>query len=253
MGKHMNKLFNISLLFLVAFTFTSFNAVADEPVDEAIVEVSEVVSEDEESDDEVADVGKVSVTGSRIKRIDLEGATPITVITRAEIDANGYSTVYDAVSNLTQNAGMTNGENYQIGFTPANQVIDLRDFGPGKTLVLVNGKRMADYPFPYNGNSSSFNWGSIPLAAVSRIEVLTAGASSVYGSEAVAGVINVILVDSVERTTVRVTGTQFTQAQDGHGGDVGLDFTTGGVLDRVRYTVALEATQVHQMTTLDRP
>ena len=253
MGKHMNKLFNISLLFLVAFTFTSFNTFADEPVDEEVVEVSEVVSEDEESDDEVADVGKVSVTGSRIKRINLEGATPITVITRADIDANGYSTVYDAVSNLTQNAGMTNGENYQIGFTPANQVIDLRDFGPGKTLVLVNGKRMADYPFPYNGNSSSFNWGSIPLAAVSRIEVLTAGASSVYGSEAVAGVINVILVDSVERTTLRATGTQFTKAQDGNGGDVGIEFTTGGTMDKFRWTVALEATQVDPMTTLDRP
>ena len=249
----MNKLFNISLLFLVAFTFTSFNTFADEPVDEAVVEVSEIVSEEEESDDEVADVGKVSVTGSRIKRINLEGASPITVITRADIDANGYSTVFDAVSNLTQNSGMTNGENYQIGFTPANQVIDLRDFGPGKTLVLVNGKRMADYPFPYNGNSSSFNWGSIPLAAVSRIEVLTAGASSVYGSEAVAGVINVILVDSVERTTLRASGTQFTQAQDGNGSDMTVEFTTGGTMDKFRWTIAAEATQVDPMSTLDRP
>ena len=70
----------------------------------------------------------------------------------------------------------------------------MRDFGPGRTLVLVNGKRMADYPFPYNSNSASFNWASIPLAAVERIEILTAGASSIYGSDAVAGVINLSLI-----------------------------------------------------------
>ena len=63
---------------------------------------------------------------------------------------------------------------------------------------------MADYPFPYNGRSASFNWASIPLAAVERLEVLTAGASSIYGSDAIAGVINVVLVEGVEETSVRV-------------------------------------------------
>ena len=160
-------LFSFSTFLLFSLTF-SISAVADQEVDEVeSVEAVAEVSDDEESEDEdVTDVGKVTVTGSRIKRIDIEGATPITVITRADIDQAGYGTVYEAVSNLTQNIGETFGENYQIGFTPANQVIDLRDFGPGRTLVLVNGKRMADYPFPYNGRSASFNWASIPLAAV---------------------------------------------------------------------------------------
>ena len=138
-------------------------------------------SEDAAEDEDAQDLGRVSVTGSRIKRVDIEGATPLITITRADIDNAGFQTVYDAVSNLTQNTGSVNGENFQAGFNASLQPINLRDFGPGRTLVLVNGKRTADYPFPYNGESASFNWGAIPLAAVERIEVLTSGASSIYG------------------------------------------------------------------------
>ena len=135
MGKHMNKL-QISLLFLIAFTFAPFNVIADEPVDEVEeVATTETESDDSDEDEDVTDVGRVTVTGSRIKRIDIEGATPVTVITRTDIDQAGYGTVFDAVSNLTQNIGETAGENFQAGFTPANQVVDLRDFGDRKSVV----------------------------------------------------------------------------------------------------------------------
>ena len=246
----MNRI-QLSLLFLVAFTFAPFNVIADEPVDD-VEEVASTETESDDSDEDVTDVGRVTVTGSRIKRIDIEGATPVTVITRTDIDQAGYGTVFDAVSNLTQNIGETAGENFQAGFTPANQVVDLRDFGPGRTLVLVNGKRMADYPFPYNGNSASFNWASIPLAAVERIEVLTAGASSVYGSDAVAGVINVVLVEGVEQSTVRVTAGEYLQSRDGFGKEYGVEFTTGGVSDKFSWTLAAEFTHLDPLTTKDR-
>ena len=246
----MNKL-QLSLLFLIAFTFAPFNVIADEPVD-GEAEVASTETESDDSDEDVTDVGRVTVTGSRIKRIDIEGATPVTVITRTDIDEAGYGTVFDAVSNLTQNIGETAGENFQAGFTPANQVVDLRDFGPGRTLVLVNGKRMADYPFPYNGNSASFNWASIPLAAVERIEVLTAGASSVYGSDAVAGVINVVLVEGVEQSTVRVTSGEYLQSRDGFGKEYAIEFTTGGVADKFSWTVAAEMRHLDPLTTKDR-
>ena len=244
-------LFSFSTFLLFTLTF-SISAVADQEVDE--VESVEAVAEvsDDEEDEDVTDVGKVTVTGSRIKRIDIEGATPITVITRTDIDQAGYGTVYDAVSNLTQNIGETFGENYQIGYTPANQVVDLRDFGPGRTLVLVNGKRMADYPFPYNGVSSSFNWASIPLAAVERIEVLTAGASSIYGSDAIAGVINVVLVEGVEETSVRVNAGRYLDASDNGGSDWGIEFTTGGVFNKFTWTVAAEITHLDPLLTTDR-
>ena len=246
-------LFSFSAFLFLTLTF-SISAVADQEVDEVeSVEATAEVTDDEESEDEdVTDVGRVTVTGSRIKRIDIEGATPITVITRTDIDQAGYGTVYEAVSNLTQNIGETFGENFQAGFTPANQVVDLRDFGPGRTLVLVNGKRMADYPFPYNGRSASFNWASIPLAAVERIEVLTAGASSIYGSDAIAGVINVVLVEGVEETSLRVNAGRYLDASDGGGQDYGIEFTTGGVFNKFTYTIAAEITHLDPLFTTDR-
>ena len=238
-GENIMK--NLSFLTLFAFLSVGF-VVADEPVDEDVEVVAEATmseSSDAADDEDVQELGRVSVTGSRIKRVDIEGATPLITITRADIDNAGFQTVYDAVSNLTQNTGSVNGENFQAGFNASLQPINLRDFGPGRTLVLVNGKRTADYPFPYNGESASFNWGSIPLAAVERIEVLTSGASSIYGSDAVAGVINVILVDGLERQTARVVAGA--GVNKGSGGEtLNLEFAGGGFGERYSYTYALE-------------
>ena len=253
-------MFNKNILFLTAFL--SFGILyADNPGEEissaevaqtateeaAATTTEEVVSEtavatsNEASDSDVQELGRVSVTGSRIKRTDIEGATPLITITRDDIEANGFQNVFDAVSNLTQNTGSINGENFQAGFNGSLQPINLRDFGPGRTLVLVNGKRTADYPFPYNGESASFNYASIPLAAVDRIEVLTSGASSIYGSDAVAGVVNIILVDGLEKNTVRaVAGSGIGQ---GTGGEyLNLEFAGGGFTDKMSYTYALEYT-----------
>ncbi|MEQ9728917.1 TonB-dependent receptor plug domain-containing protein, partial [Pseudomonas sp. WHRI 8822A] len=74
--------------------------------------------------------------------------------------------------------------------TPNASPINLRDLGPGRTLLLVNGRRVADYPLPYGGESNFSNYSNIPSAAVERIEILTGGASAIYGSDAVAGVVN---------------------------------------------------------------
>jgi outer membrane receptor protein involved in Fe transport len=238
-GENIMK--NLSFLTLFAFLSVSF-VVADEPVDEDVEVVAEATmaeSSEAAEDEDVQELGRVSVTGSRIKRVDIEGATPLITITRADIDNAGFQTVYDAVSNLTQNTGSVNGENFQAGFNASLQPINLRDFGPGRTLVLVNGKRTADYPFPYNGESASFNWGSIPLAAVERIEVLTSGASSIYGSDAVAGVVNVILVDGLERQTARVVAGA--GVNKGSGGEtLNFEFAGGGFGERYSYTYALE-------------
>ena len=159
----------------VAQTSTDTVAASTE---EVVAETQVASSSSSSSDDDVQELGRVSVTGSRIKRTDIEGATPLITITRSDIEAQGFQTVYDAVSNLTQNTGSVNGENFQAGFNGSLQSINLRDFGPGRTLVLVNGKRTADYPFPYNGESASFNYAAIPLAAVDRIEILTTPATA---------------------------------------------------------------------------
>lgn len=141
---------------------------------------------------QLPELDTVVVTGSRIRRAESEGPAPVTVITAEDIKQQGATTVYEALSTLTQFSGTVQNELSTNGFTPNASAINLRDLGPGRTLVLVNGRRVAEYPLPYNGVSNFVNLASIPAAAVERIEVLSGGASAIYGSDAVAGVINVI-------------------------------------------------------------
>jgi outer membrane receptor protein involved in Fe transport len=136
---------------------------------------------------------KVTVTGSRIKRAEVEGPAPVTVITAADIEKQGFSTVYDALNTLTQFTGTVQNELTQSGFTPNASFLNLRGLGPGYQLILINGRRTADYPLPYNSQSNAVNLANIPAAAIERIEVLSGGASAIYGSDAVAGVVNVVM------------------------------------------------------------
>ncbi|MFC4762199.1 TonB-dependent receptor plug domain-containing protein [Dyella koreensis] len=153
---------------------------------------------------------QVTVTGSRIPRVDVEGPTPVITISASDIEARGFRSVYDALNALTQNTGMTQGEDFGNTFTPAANTINLRGLGPNHTLVLVNGRRVADYPVAYDGSVNFVNLANIPAVMIDRIEVLTGGASAVYGSDAIAGVVNVILKKKAKGVDVdlRVGGTQ---------------------------------------------
>ena len=172
---------------------------------EVAVESSEAQASSSASDSDSVELTKVSVTGSRIKRTDIEGQQPLVVITSDDIDQGGFLSVYEAVASISQNTGQTIMDGLGGGTNSASSnQINLRDFGPSRTLVLVNGKRRANYPYPSGGGDSSFNWNRIPIGIVERIEILTAGASAIYGADAVSGVINVILVDGMEDFSVQV-------------------------------------------------
>ncbi len=141
---------------------------------------------------------RIVVTGSRIKRAEVEGPAPVTIVTADQIEKEGYATVYDALNSLSQFTGTVQNELNQNGFTPNASFLNLRGLGPGYQLVLINGRRTADYPLPYNSESNAVNLANIPAAAISRIEVLSGGASAIYGSDAVAGVVNIILKTNYE-------------------------------------------------------
>jgi iron complex outermembrane receptor protein len=131
---------------------------------------------------------RIEVTGSRIARLDAETALPVQVITREEILRGNWANAREILGNLPANIG---GENMQtsIGATsPGQESANLRGIGDGNTLVLLNGRRLSNYAF----QNGAVNLGSIPVAALDRIEILKDGASSVYGSDAIAGVINFI-------------------------------------------------------------
>ncbi|MGA6182208.1 TonB-dependent receptor [Stenotrophomonas sp. NPDC077421] len=135
----------------------------------------------------------VKVTGSRIPRASVEGPSPVTVITQEQIEAQGYRSAFEALSALTENTGNVQGEDFGNTFTPAANTINLRGLGPNRTLVLVNGRRQSDYPLAYEGSVNVVNLANIPSALIDRIEILAGGASAVYGSDAIAGVVNIIL------------------------------------------------------------
>ena len=146
----------------------------------------------------------VQVTGSRIPRAQVEGPAPITVVTAEEIQAAGFTSVPDLLRSMTQNSGETQSQQSSSAgdFSPGGQQVDLRGLGPNHTLVLVNGRRIADFPMPFKGRSNFTDISSIPLGMVERVEVLTGSASAIYGSDAISGVVNFILKKSADGTTV---------------------------------------------------
>ena len=175
-----------------------------------------------ESKDELEEI---IVTGSRLRTTQAATASPVTVITQDEIKKMGFNTVEDVIRSLPQNYGSLNSGTTRDPFSPYSQdsqgqsAADLRGLGPANTLVLVNGRRRAV--------SSTFgdvvNLNTIPIGSIDRIEIITDGASAVYGSDAVAGVINFILKKDYQGGETHVR-----QELGANGGDaVALEQTLG--------------------------
>lgn len=133
-------------------------------------------------------VERIEVTGSRIQRQDMETASPVTSIDAATITAQGYSSVDQLLQDQTSMAGAPMGSTTNNGSDGVAQV-DLRGMGANRTLVLINGRRMVNSG---SGANSSVDLNSIPVAMIQRVEILKDGASAVYGSDAIAGVVNII-------------------------------------------------------------
>ena len=259
-----NKLF-LTLFF--AFTL-SLNVFADNPGEEVVEEPvaaeesteTESSSDDSSSDDapapvttsdddEVVTLQKVVVTGSRIKRTDVQGALPTIVITKEDIDASGFRSVTEALQSLPQANAYRQDEQNVNTFTPNANEIDLRRIGPGRVLYLINGRRTADYPLPYNNASNFVNTGTVPRGLVDRIEVVSQGSSAIYGSDAVTGVINIITTTGKDFSEIEAN-----VAVTEHGNDMisSLTFSTGGFTESSSWTIGIDATQVDPMYLSDR-
>jgi len=149
-------------------------------------------------------VEKVVVTGSRIPRPNLEQPTPVTTITNDRIQESGTSNLGDIVAQfpaLSSN-GTVRANSDSFGDQGGLNFPDLRGLGTGRTLTLVNGKRHV----AGDAGDQAVDFNSIPPALVDRIEVVTGGASAIYGSDAVTGVINIILKDDFEGFEANVQG-----------------------------------------------
>jgi len=181
---------------------------------------------------------RVEVTGSRIKQIDAEGASPVQVINRDDIKKTGATSVREMLDSLTvtstNNASITD-INGSGTFSPGASQASLRNLGAQSTLVLLNGRRLPTFPLP-NFQETFTNVDTIPLDAVDRIEVLKVGGSAIYGSDAIAGVINIITRASFQG--LQVSGSDQTSLKNHHFGERTEGLTGGlGNYDKDGYNV----------------
>jgi iron complex outermembrane receptor protein len=179
---------------------------------------------------------RVEVTGSSLRRVDAETALPVTIIRTEDLAKQGVTSVEQAVARIAAGqAGQTavNISGSVGAVTGGKSEANLRGLGSNKTLVLLNGRRLANHA--YVGVEGSTDLNAIPLAAIDRIEVLRDGASSLYGSDAVGGVINFIL--RREYSGLEVAYENQTPQKDG--GKVNRATLTGGYgsLDKQRFNV----------------
>ncbi len=182
-------------------------------------------------------VEKVEVTGSSIKRIEGETALPVLVVSKEEIARSGATNTEELLKliSTTSTSGSTSVANTGAGGGQggggSQSLISLRGLGSARTLVLINGRRTA----PAGGNTA-VDVSTIPLTAIERIEVLRDGASAVYGSDAVAGVINFILRKDYKGTEITVS--YGTPTRTGGGGDAKISaFSSFGDLAKSKFLV----------------
>ncbi|MDQ1816131.1 TonB-dependent receptor [Massilia sp. CCM 9210] len=138
-------------------------------------------------------IQRVEVTGSSIKRASAETASPVQVITAQDMAKSGKGTVAEYLQTLTADGAGSLPTGFGNGFAAGSTAISLRGLGATSTLVLLNGRRMAPFARADDGQKSFTDLSTIPMEAVERIEVLKDGASSTYGADAIAGVVNIIL------------------------------------------------------------
>ncbi|MFN9926899.1 MAG: TonB-dependent receptor domain-containing protein [Phenylobacterium sp.] len=170
-----------------------------------------------------ADVGEVVVTGSRIKRADIEGVGPATVIGAPEIARSGLVNVETMLQRIPAAAGYSGGQGnaYWAARGWGTATVNLRGLGINRTLVLLNGRRLVNGG---TGANSAPDLNTIPASIIGRIEVLKDGASAIYGTDAVAGVVNIITRTDIEGFE---TGVRYGVSDEGDGTDFTADVAYG--------------------------
>lgn len=188
---------------------------------------------------------RMEVTGSRIRQASMETAQPVIALKRADIEKQGFTNVADIVQNLaaTGSPALARADALASGEEVGGQYVDLRNLGAERTLVLLDGKRMGVSTGGYT------DLASIPTSVVERIEVLTDGASAIYGSDAIAGVINIITRKSFEGLEANVYTGRYGQ---GDGEKTVASFAWGQSGERGAMTFGAELSDEQEVSAADR-
>lgn len=190
-------------------------------------------------------VERIEVTGSRINRTDVETASPVTVISSEFIAQSGYSSVEEVLSAQPTAAGMNLGATTNNG-SGGSATVNLRGMGAQRTLVLLNGRRMVSSG---TGADSAVDLNTIPVAMIKNIEILKDGASAVYGSDAIAGVVNIITKKDFVGTELTVDGSQ---TDKGDGTSKGISILHGLELGEGNLVLGLQYSDRGEIIQSDR-
>jgi iron complex outermembrane receptor protein len=198
-----------------------------------------------ERGDDAQRLEAIQVTGSRIKKAEIEGQTPVQVISAADIQATGLGSIGDVIQRLSVSGSSLNtkfNSAGNFGFSPdgsgvgsGSTTVSLRNLGAKRTLILVDGLRWVGESSA-SGVSAAVDLNTIPASAVDRIEILTDGASSLYGSDAIAGVVNIITKKSQDGGAARL---YYGDYSTGDGETSQGNISLGGSGDRYDFFVDL--------------
>ncbi|GAB2489311.1 TonB-dependent receptor domain-containing protein [Arenimonas alkanexedens] len=210
------------------------------------------------TEETVQTLDRIEVTGTRIRTAEAEGLVPVQRITRADIDRSGLTSVGDLIQSLTGSGSALNtkfNSSGNFGFPPDGSGVgagsaqaDLRHLGAKRVLVLVDGIRWVNEASA-SGVGASTDLNTIPLAIIDRIEVLEDGASSLYGSDAIAGVVNIITRKNFDGISVSA---QYGEYGEGDGATSSIDFAWGKSTDRASFFVGISHTDQDVIFARDR-
>ena len=220
-------------LYLVALGMSAgqVHAAQASPADDASATVSSAtVSTDAAAAPATTQLQRVEVTGSAIRRVDAETAVPITILRAEQLRNEGVTTTAELMQRVTGNQSIQNSAGSVGSATGGASFADMRGIGANKTLVLLNGRRLGNNAI----DGSAVDLNTIPFAAIDRVEVLRDGASALYGTDAIGGVINFITKKSLTDGTLSLGG----EGADASGGGSSHDLSASwgyGDLDKAAY------------------
>ena len=201
--------------------------------------------------DETSKVERIQVTGSHIKRTDIEGPSPVTSLSAEDITKTGVTDLIGLFTKLPaagQGTFSTQG-NSSDGTGNGGSSVSLRGLGADSTLILVNGRRISVSPFANEIDTAFVDINNIPLAAIKRVDILKDGASATYGSDAIAGVINIILKDDYDGLEV---STKIGDTADGGGKESNTSLLFGSSSEKSNHTFVLDYFDREEILNGDR-
>ncbi|HJP99059.1 MAG TPA: TonB-dependent receptor [Rhodanobacteraceae bacterium] len=236
-------------LFVSGAAFAQDNAAPQQTQDQSTTTQNTTSSSQDQDQKKTKTLKAITVTGSLIPQSQIETANPVITITAEDMTKKGFSNVYEALRAQPLSTGAVQDSTFTAGFTPGAETISLLGLPPDFTLFLLNGRPMADFPLLYNGSANFTDLSNIPMSMVDHIDILPGNQSSIYGSSAIAGVVNVVLKKKMQGYDLDYRAGAYT---DGGGQQQRFNFSGGYNTDKLSLLYSFQAEDQHPVFGYNR-